>query len=167
MNLVVPTTDQLSAMYDLSVTIHAKEYIDWVPADRRLDFIAHYTSTPENRDQFVRVMKSRLASKRWTIRAAETDGKIMGYIAARDENPTQVMIRSLFVDTSARLGGIGRALMNAVLQDRVQYSLNVATSNVQAQQFYQKFGFKETDEPTGTFFGIPLLHMQRTLTKHE
>src|SRR5207245_134694 len=81
---------------------------------------------------------------------AEEDGKAVGYVLARygDHGPTTVYVSDLWVDSTARRGGVGRELMRGVSEAAIAHGsthvvLDVDSKNRDAIAFYEHLGFEE------------------------
>ncbi len=101
---------------------------------------------------------------------AEMHNSIVGYIYAfnRFEEHGYVYIHALFVDPDCHRQGVGRSLLEAVLQnwpEVPQCVLRVASFNDDAIQFYKALGFEIYDNPNSTkdAFGkkLPVISMYR------
>jgi GNAT superfamily N-acetyltransferase len=110
-----------------------------------------------------------------TLLMAEDDGTVVGYTgcgASRDVDVGDDVgeVRSLFVSPSHWRAGVGRALMDAALDDLRERGHSTATvwsfsANDRANRFYESCGF----EPDGAerteerFAGIPSIRYRRRL----
>lgn len=91
------------------------------------------------------------ASGRTTL-GAFVDGRLVGIVGVGRESGTKErhrgFIRSMYVDESARRGGIGRALMHACISVAAsepglrQLALSVTATNAPAIELYRSLGFK-------------------------
>lgn len=80
---------------------------------------------------------------------AEIDGKLVGYIIG-DVRGNHGHIISIAVDAQHRREGIGRSLMKVLIKKFKEMNiktirLEVAVSNMNAQIFYKKMGFRTID----------------------
>jgi ribosomal-protein-alanine N-acetyltransferase len=78
---------------------------------------------------------------------AETDGRIIGFVAGVSNAPHNARILMLAVEVPYRNRGIGSALMDAFLQQCAMRAmktveLEVRVSNGNAIQFYRRYGFQ-------------------------
>ena len=80
----------------------------------------------------------------------ELDSRVVAYGAEFEAH-----IRAVFVDSSVRRLGIGRALLEYFL-DYINgdISLNVAKSNAPAKALYRQYGFDVVDEFTANYNGV-------------
>lgn len=112
-----------------------------------------------------------------SIVAEDTASKaILGFIIAEIylEHARRIgHIITIDVATSERRKGLGRALMQAMLErlastEVVTVRLEVAVDNIEAQGFYQYFGFAQTGRIPGFYLGtLDALVMERSLTPAE
>jgi GNAT superfamily N-acetyltransferase len=87
-------------------------------------------------------IRSYLASDRYAYTVLEGDGKILGFIAMRDQNH----LFHLFVAKAHQGKGVGRRLWENALQrarDGSNPLLFTVNSSPNAVPVYRKFGFKE------------------------
>lgn len=97
-----------------------------------------------------------LANKQAVLLVAEVSGKIVGYAYARQEERDWNMLldahgalHDVFVLEGARRGGVGRALLTAVLAELTRLGservvLSTMVSNEAAQRLFASFGFRPT-----------------------
>ena len=83
--------------------------------------------------------------------AAVTGDRVLGLIAAQQENPDSVYLYSLWLDPAARGQGMARSLVVAAIdwaRDRQVRSirLRVASDNMAARAVYESLGFVDADE---------------------
>ena len=71
------------------------------------------------------------------VYVAEDDRGINGFIGIAGD-----YIAGIFVDSSARTGGIGSQLLDHAKENRQKLSLSVYKKNVTAVSFYRKRGFQ-------------------------
>ncbi|KAA9152926.1 GNAT family N-acetyltransferase [Amycolatopsis acidicola] len=89
---------------------------------------------------------------------AEDDGKVIGYaLAARFlvlyANGPVTELQELMVDPAQRGRGVGRALVNAIIERaRAAGAVEVTVPTRRARDYYVKLGFAET----ATFLKLPL-----------
>lgn len=78
----------------------------------------------------------------------EQDGKILGFLGMQEE-----YIAGIFVESSVRSRGIGRALLEYAKSRKPRLTLRVYEKNPRAAAFYLREGFsvaaRETEEATG------------------
>lgn len=91
-----------------------------------------------------------------TLSVAERDGKPAGFSGVLDGS-----LEMLFVDASARGGGIGTALLTHAIREHGVTKVDVNEQNAAAAAFYARRGFEvvgrsETDEAGRPY---PLLHL--------
>jgi GNAT superfamily N-acetyltransferase len=116
-----------------------------------------------------------LAMPDLTLLMAEDDGEVIGYLgcgASRDDDAGEDVgeVRSLFVTASSWRGGVGRALMNAgldELRDRGHSNAVVWSfaANDRANRFYESCGFTRdgAERTEERFADIPSVRYRRTL----
>jgi GNAT superfamily N-acetyltransferase len=104
---------------------------------------------PEDPAEFERAKVERMVNAGVAL-LAEDDGKAVGYVLARygDHGPTTVYVSDLWVDSTARRGGIGRELMRRVSEAAIAHGsthvvLDVDSKNRDAIAFYEHLGFDE------------------------
>jgi ribosomal protein S18 acetylase RimI-like enzyme len=104
---------------------------------------------PEDPAEFERAKVERMVNDGVAL-LAEEDGKAVGYVLARygDHGPTTVYVSDLWVDSTARRGGIGRELMRrvseaAIARGSTHVVLDVDSNNRDAIAFYEHLGFEE------------------------
>jgi ribosomal-protein-alanine N-acetyltransferase len=73
---------------------------------------------------------------------AEENGKIVGYIGT-EEISGETHIINMAVHPENRKQGIGKKLIEAVLDDENVFFLEVRASNIAAQKLYEKYGFEK------------------------
>jgi len=73
--------------------------------------------------------------------AREDDGRIAGYIGV-EKILDEVHIINMAVDPAFRGQGVGKRLMQHVLNDEEVFFLEVRASNETAKNIYQKYGFQ-------------------------
>ena len=73
---------------------------------------------------------------------AEENGKIVGYIGT-EEISGETHIINMAVHPENRKQGIGKKLIEAVLDDEDVFFLEVRASNIAAQKLYEKYGFEK------------------------
>ena len=73
---------------------------------------------------------------------AEENGKIIGYIGT-EEISGETHIINMAVHPENRKQGIGKKLIEAVLDDENVFFLEVRASNNAAQKLYEKYGFEK------------------------
>jgi ribosomal protein S18 acetylase RimI-like enzyme len=91
-----------------------------------------------------------------SVLVADDDGRLLGYVgcgANRDPDPPPHVgeVRSMFVASTAWRGGVGRALMDAALDDLRERGYTEAVvwsfaDNDRANGFYERMGFTRDGE---------------------
>jgi amino-acid N-acetyltransferase len=76
---------------------------------------------------------------------AESDGRLMGCGALHFYSPTTGEIRSLAVDQSAKTHGVGRRLIEALIDEAFEYSLDAVFAFTYVPDFFRKMGFVEVE----------------------
>jgi GNAT superfamily N-acetyltransferase len=106
---------------------------------------------------------------------AEADGRVLGYTgcgSSRDEDVDDHVgeVRSLFVTPSSWRRGVGRALMNAALEELRNrgYANAIVWSfeaNDRANRFYERFGFEadRAERIEERFAGMTSIRYRRSL----
>ena len=93
----------------------------------------------------------------YAFRVAEADGELTGFaklgpLKVPSDDPSGVMLHQLYVDGAHHGAGVGKALMDWVVEEarrrdaRALY-LTVFTENDRARRFYERYGF----EPAGRY----------------
>lgn len=99
-----------------------------------------YTRDPDSlRDGFLNSL---------LVLAAWEDGRLAGIIRAVGDGATIVYIQDLLVSPEHRRKGIGKALVNAVLNryDAVRQIVLMADDTPETEAFYRSMGFREVSE---------------------
>ena len=116
-----------------------------------------------------------LAMPDLALLVAEEDGQVVGYTgcgSSRDEDVGDDVgeVRSMFVTPSSWRGGVGRALMNAALDELRDRGYSTAivwsfTANDRANRFYESFGFERdgAERIEERFADIPSVRYRRSL----
>jgi [ribosomal protein S18]-alanine N-acetyltransferase len=100
---------------------------------------------------------------------AEEDRKLAGFVVAEQVSSTLMHLITIDVAAGMRRLGVGRLLMEAILEGAVctgakAIELEVAVDNDAAQAFYREAGFVETGRIAGYYLGtLDALTMRRTL----
>lgn len=76
---------------------------------------------------------------------AESDGRLMGCGALHFYSPTTGEIRSLAVDESAKTHGVGRRLIETLIEEAFEYSLDAVFAFTYVPDFFRKMGFMEVE----------------------
>lgn len=82
--------------------------------------------------------------------AKEDDGKVVGYIGV-EKVLDEVHIINMAVHPDYRGKGMGKRLMQHVLNDEEVFFLEVRVSNETAKKIYEKYGFKMIDVRKGYY----------------
>jgi ribosomal protein S18 acetylase RimI-like enzyme len=116
-------------------------------------FIAPTPQTPEG---YARFLGTQLEREDAFLLVAEQGGEVVGYAWARIEGFDYMELRGpagvledIVVDPSRRRGGVGQALLDAVLfelraHDVPQVVLSTADRNEAAQRLFGRAGFRRT-----------------------
>jgi len=137
----LPTTHSLLPGFqheEKSLTIRKAKLID-VPEIHRL--INHYA---EERIMLPRTLTD-LYENVWTFTVgAEDEGKLLGCGALKLYNQEVAEIRSLCVDETLKSKGIGREIMEQLLNEAEAFGLKTVFALTVAPAFFEKLGFHET-----------------------
>ena len=76
---------------------------------------------------------------------AESGGRLVGCGALHFYSPTTGEIRSLAVDESAKTHGVGRRLIETLIAEAFEYSLDAVFAFTYVQEFFRKMGFVEVE----------------------
>ena len=110
-----------------------------------------------------------------SVLVAEEDGELLGYVGCgsnRDPGPPPEVgeVRSMFVATSAWGRGVGRALMEAAVDDLRERGYTAAVvwsfgDNGRANAFYERMGFARDGEKRSNdaWAHIPEVRYRRSL----
>ena len=109
------------------------------------------------------------------VLVARQNGRVTGFLALRDHNPSTSEILVMAVERHAHRTGIGRALMAEAVQhafDRGKTLLEVKTLGpshpdpfyARTRQFYEAMGFLPLEELDELWPGNPCLIMVKVLT---
>jgi ribosomal-protein-alanine N-acetyltransferase len=93
---------------------------------------------------------NELANGHFYVVSLDADGAVDGYAGLAVTPPDEVWVQNIAVRRDAQRGGIGRALLEALLAEAARLSmrqvmLEVAVDNVAAQRLYARYDF----EPVG------------------
>jgi amino-acid N-acetyltransferase len=73
------------------------------------------------------------------------EGRLLGCGALHFYTPTSGEIRSLAVDESAKTHGVGRRLVEALVEEALQYDLDGVFAFTYVPEFFRKVGFQEAE----------------------
>jgi amino-acid N-acetyltransferase len=76
---------------------------------------------------------------------AESNGQMLGCGALHFYSPTTGEIRSLAVDESAKTHGVGRRLIETLIGEAFEYSLDAVFAFTYVPDFFRKMGFREVE----------------------
>lgn len=76
---------------------------------------------------------------------ALTDGTFAGCGALHFYSPTTAEIRSLAVEQSAKTRGVGRRIVETLVNEAVEYSLDAVFAFTYVPDFFRKMGFTEVE----------------------
>ena len=76
---------------------------------------------------------------------AESGGRLLGCGALHFYSPTTGEIRSLAVDESAKTHGVGRRLIETLIEEAFEYSLDAVFAFTYVPDFFRKMGFLEVE----------------------
>jgi amino-acid N-acetyltransferase len=76
---------------------------------------------------------------------AEADGRLLGCGALHFYSPTTGEIRSLAVGESAKTHGVGRRLIETLIEEAFEYSLDAVFAFTYVPDFFRKMGFVEVE----------------------
>jgi amino-acid N-acetyltransferase len=82
---------------------------------------------------------------------AESDGRLLGCGALHFYSPTTGEVRSLAVAESAKTQGVGRRVIEAIVEEAFAYSLDAIFVFTYVPEFFRKMGFEEVERG-----GLPL-----------
>ena len=119
------------------MTIRKAKLID-VPEIHRL--INHYA---EERIMLPRTLTDLYENVWGFTVVAEEDGKLLGCGALKLYNQEVAEIRSLCVDESLKTKGIGRGIMEELLNEAEVFGLKTVFALTVAPAFFEKLGFRE------------------------
>ncbi|MFA9218576.1 MAG: N-acetyltransferase family protein [Sphingomonadaceae bacterium] len=86
---------------------------------------------------------------------ADADGVVQGFGARGGQQ-----IRAMFVRRAARGQGVGRQLLEQLLQGMAgPVGLNVVASNAGARALYQRYGFHAVEETLTQYNGTPVTYL--------
>lgn len=124
-------------------------------AGRRSSF-SHLAIRPASQTDLPEIARIQTASPeaaRWKPESylaydclvATLDGRVAGFVVARQTAPGETEILNLAVAPEARRGGVGTALMHETMARRSgEIFLEVRQSNEGARALYRRLGFQET-----------------------
>lgn len=88
----------------------------------------------------------------YECRVAETDGRVVGFLASRSTGPGEREILNVAVEPEFRRRGVARRLLELELAQRASvYFLEVRPSNIGARKLYEKLGFREEGRRKGYY----------------
>ncbi|MFD3001601.1 GNAT family N-acetyltransferase [Pontibacter toksunensis] len=116
-----------------------------------LEQLGYNAFVPETAERIKAVMADEMHCAFVAVAKGNVVGWIHGFFAIRIESAPFVEIGGLVLDTSARGAGVGRRLVEQVMEWSKQRSiikLRVRTNSARSKthQFYQNLGFTETKE---------------------
>jgi len=76
---------------------------------------------------------------------AESDGRLLGCGALHFYSPTTGEVRSLAVAESAKTQGVGRRVIEAIIEEAFEYSLDAIFVFTYVPEFFRKMGFGEVE----------------------
>src|ERR1700693_5800350 len=76
---------------------------------------------------------------------AESEGRLVGCGALHFYSPTTGEIRSLAVGESAKTHGVGRRLIETLIEEAFEYSLDAVFAFTYVPDFFRKMGFLEVE----------------------
>ena len=113
-------------------------------------------ATPRTEHCYASWLRSQLAVADVVVLVAERDGVVIGYAYGGVEGPDYMALRGpagvahdLIVDPEHRGGGVGRMLLDAVVEALAvrgapRIVLSTAARNVAAQRLFERAGFRPT-----------------------
>lgn len=113
-------------------------------------------ATPQTEHGYASFLGSQLDEPKIIVLAAEREGDVIGYAYAGVEGRDYMSLRGpagvvydIVVDPSHRGEGVGRALLDATLEElkargSCQVVLSTAEQNVSAQRLFARAGFRRT-----------------------
>lgn len=156
------TEDDITAMYELSRTIHTGLYADMVTADRYQRLLTHYADTPAHRQAYCDRRKQQLHDPAWTMHVATIDDEVVGFHLYYDDDHGASHGGGLYVAPDRQGQGIGKALLAewiaAESPDR-PIVLEVIEKNQRAIGLYEHIGFKRMGMSDRIYFGEKMIRM--------
>lgn len=76
---------------------------------------------------------------------AESEGRLVGCGALHFYSPTTGEVRSLAVAESAKTHGVGRRVIEAIIEEAFEYSLDAIFVFTYVPEFFRKMGFAEVE----------------------
>ncbi len=90
------------------------------------------------------------------------DDKLVAYICyIPHEN--EIVLKALYVDKKYQHKGIGSVLMKKILDYKLPVELSVASFNLNARRFYEKFGFKYQENKAVSHFVINGIELEEVV----
>jgi ribosomal-protein-alanine N-acetyltransferase len=137
--------------------------LDAVIAIERASF-----SMPWSRGAFLYEIEKNRVAHCWVMREG---GAVVGYVCLW-EIVDELHVTNIAVDPAMRRRGLGRALLQGVLDDARRRSLRVVAlevrpSNTEARNLYESFGFRVVGRRRGYYYdtGEDALVMEATLSR--
>lgn len=78
--------------------------------------------------------------------AINENGELLGYCALHIQSPKLAEVRSLIVAPNARRKGVGKELVNALLNEASALGLKQVFTLTYQREFFESLGFKEIDK---------------------
>ena len=78
--------------------------------------------------------------------AINENGELLGYCALHIQSPKLAEVRSLIVAPNARRKGVGKELVNALLNEASVLGLKQVFTLTYQREFFESLGFKEIDK---------------------
>jgi RimJ/RimL family protein N-acetyltransferase len=147
--------EDLPEMYRISVRAHQENYTSLIPQERRADFEARYSLSPEREERYIRRVGKYLEDEKWLIWVAESEGKVVGYTLAYREDDHTLHKKGLFMNPDYQGEGIGTALFKTSLGaiETGEIDLSVIAANNRARHIYEKNGFEPAGRDPRLYFG--------------
>ena len=158
-------SQDLPRLFEISCIVHATNYTELIPDDRKAAFFERYKPTNDRRNRYITFVQRKLNQTGYTLfKAIADDGVIVGYLAGEILHDETYEIRGLFVDPEYQGKGVGTKLVEEAIRkfSAIKMWLFVIEGNRAAIALYKKYGFEFTNyDIDKTFFGARLLHMSR------
>lgn len=161
-NISQATPRDIDDIFRLSCVVHHQPpYTTLIPAEHIERFLAAFTEGSTFEPKFKAKLARFIATPDHHVYVARDGSRVVGYRMA-ERRGSDVFLHGLFVDSTYRGQGIGRALFTAplaIVPRGGTAHLTVLADNVVARTLYESQGFRVVGPAQTLFYGAPQLDM--------